>query len=842
MRLPLFHRQNTNARYQSSASVILFLILTFTTYLPCSAQRYGIKSLVPSGSLSEDRIDVAFDINEFGSVVMYSIVNSAAGFVGAAAAKFQSFRVSPNDYLPAPRESFEMVKSRSATSANLTSNRYFYLIAAPEQPGVLIQPLPGKSHAVFSLDNAGTPVGYADSRIFLDGNGFDTFLAAYWTQSTAPNFIDLAPRYIAGEAREASFNNRFIVGEMYNRDTEKWHAFLWDKTNPSATKTSTSNSYGAAVNSRGEVVGQKDGRAYAWNTAFAGFFLNAPGAALTEARKINDAGQIIVDGTFNGKTGSYLYENGNLIPFSDTFDVIKASNLNNNGEVVGAARKSDGGVFAFVWSKADGMKNLNEAIREDSGWQLTEATGINDKGQIIGYGDLNGKLRSFVLDLEEMEPLIFVPGIGGSTLNTAGGPNIWLGGSGILSDFSQLTLDPSKPQQTIIAGDALRKVEPFNKYIQDVYEPLLNMLTTRGGYKEYQVNNNPARRTSAGCDLSQRAANPTLFVFAYDWRKSNIENARLLKDYVGCVQKFYPNKKIDILAHSMGGLLSRRYTLDNAASHQINKLITVGSPFLGAPKSVYLMETGEFFDNFILDRIYQNAFKGLTAFFPGAHELLPGQSYYNLAGSYFGEAPNAVSGQSVGSWDINENGRTEAEYTHADFVSFFDAKRFPQSLPSQIAAAFHNRAGQDDWRQDQTGVEYFHIYGIQYRNFTVGKVIAGRKRQFDGSGNPEDVDKFFTVNVPGDGTVPEINASKIGNNQNLNAPGARLIPFKFNQLSGNLGVEYNGLTQNATVHKEIMSVLRTSNQPQSFYRTADKNNAELQSAAGMLGDGESYFL
>jgi alpha-beta hydrolase superfamily lysophospholipase len=91
-------------------------------------------------------------------------------------------------------------------------------------------------------------------------------------------------------------------------------------------------------------------------------------------------------------------------------------------------------------------------------------------------------------------------------------------------------------------------------------------------------------RTTAKCDTTQKDSNPNLFVFAYDWRKSNEKNAVALKDYVGCVQQFYSGTKVNILAHSMGGLLARRYILDNPGTHNVDKLITIASPWLGARK------------------------------------------------------------------------------------------------------------------------------------------------------------------------------------------------------------------------------------------------------------------
>lgn len=66
--------------------------------------------------------------------------------------------------------------------------------------------------------------------------------------------------------------------------------------------------------------------------------------------------------------------------------------------------------------------------------------------------------------------------------------------------------------------------------------------------------------------MSQATNNPTLFVFAYDRRLSNDVNADRLVDYVGCIYRFYPGVKIDIVAHSMGGLVVALHSEDRARS------------------------------------------------------------------------------------------------------------------------------------------------------------------------------------------------------------------------------------------------------------------------------------
>ena len=168
----------------------------------------------------------------------------------------------------------------------------------------------------------------------------------------------------------------------------------------------------------------------------------------------------------------------------------------------------------------------------------------------------------------------------------------WLG-IGLLTGSNFDRLIPSQ-NADIVATDVIRDVLNIggSTIVGEVYKPILETLSNTGELREYKVENKPERRTFQGCDMNQRFFNPKLFVFAYDWRKSNIENADKLKDYVKCVQKFYPGTEIDIVAHSMGGLLARRYIISNSDDHNVRKLITIGSPFLGAPRALETIETG----------------------------------------------------------------------------------------------------------------------------------------------------------------------------------------------------------------------------------------------------------
>ena len=68
--------------------------------------------------------------------------------------------------------------------------------------------------------------------------------------------------------------------------------------------------------------------------------------------------------------------------------VGRATVPNNTGYLV---------YHAFLYTKGK-MKDLNGMIPSNSNWVLTEATGINDAGQIVGNGTHNGAQRAFLLN------------------------------------------------------------------------------------------------------------------------------------------------------------------------------------------------------------------------------------------------------------------------------------------------------------------------------------------------------------------------------------------------------------------------------------------------------------
>ncbi len=83
-----------------------------------------------------------------------------------------------------------------------------------------------------------------------------------------------------------------------------------------------------------------------------------------------------------------------------------------------------------------------------------------------------------------------------------------------------------------------------------------------------------------------------LFIFPYDWRQSIEKTTDDLNNFLQ--KKIWndnPNQKINIVGHSLGGLIGRIFTQKN--KDKVNKIISVGSPHFGAVQFYKPVEAGE---------------------------------------------------------------------------------------------------------------------------------------------------------------------------------------------------------------------------------------------------------
>lgn len=97
----------------------------------------------------------------------------------------------------------------------------------------------------------------------------------------------------------------------------------------------------------------------------------------------------------------------------------------------------------------------------------------------------------------------------------------------------------------------------------------------------------------ATLDANHYTPEVDLFTFPYNWRKSNVETALLLKEKIDAVKAICECEKVDLVAHSMGGLVARQYIQSDAYENDVDQLIFLGTPHLGAPKAYLMWEGGE---------------------------------------------------------------------------------------------------------------------------------------------------------------------------------------------------------------------------------------------------------
>jgi pimeloyl-ACP methyl ester carboxylesterase len=162
-----------------------------------------------------------------------------------------------------------------------------------------------------------------------------------------------------------------------------------------------------------------------------------------------------------------------------------------------------------------------------------------------------------------LRPVVVVPGILGSKL-CHGQEVVWGGGSS-LKNFGRLDLVAVNPEPLQPCGllEQVAILGPFWKI--DAYSGLLTTLKQLG-YIEGQ----------------------NLFVFTYDWRQSNLETAEILKKFIEEINA----PKVDIIAHSMGGVVSVVYLQNHGGADRVNKIVFLGTPFLGSMNAFSLLSEG----------------------------------------------------------------------------------------------------------------------------------------------------------------------------------------------------------------------------------------------------------
>lgn len=208
-----------------------------------------------------------------------------------------------------------------------------------------------------------------------------------------------------GEADDINASGQ-IVGFCFDNISPQDHvATLWQ--NGKATALSSGFSYAAAINASGQIVGNDsfgtEFSAALWQNGKAINLGVLPGDASSWAVAINDSGEIVgySEATYYQATA---WINGKIIglPFLPGGTNSQAFAINAEGLIVGTSN-GPAGVSPLEQSHAvawigGSVIDLNGLLPANSAWLLTSATGVNDRGQIVGEGVFEGTDRAFLLD------------------------------------------------------------------------------------------------------------------------------------------------------------------------------------------------------------------------------------------------------------------------------------------------------------------------------------------------------------------------------------------------------------------------------------------------------------
>lgn len=275
-------------------------------------------------------------------------------------------------------------------------------------PPVALQPGPYNPQArSYSVNNSGQAVGVA---IF---SPWDSHAALLTTNNSA---VDLGT--LGGNSSQAnSINNLGQIAGISSTSINGWsHATLFGLgLTPIDLGVLPSGlwSNATAINNLGLIVGASQS---VWGT-HATLFSTTGGPidldpletyAISSAFGVNDKGQIVGVRQYAAWTpnlGNTTLQRAML--FSSSFAPVdlgdlggafsRSNDVNSAGQIVGMSTiAGEQGVHAALFGLGHSPIDLNDLVDPLSGWLLEEAMSIDEQGDIVGFGHLNGEIKAFL--------------------------------------------------------------------------------------------------------------------------------------------------------------------------------------------------------------------------------------------------------------------------------------------------------------------------------------------------------------------------------------------------------------------------------------------------------------
>src|SRR5215472_11100134 len=235
-----------------------------------------------------------------------------------------------------------------------------------------------------------------------------------------------------------------------------------------------------------------------------------------------------------------------------------------------------------------------------------------------------GRLYASGLEQARTPPVILIPGaLGSRLLDQRNGAEVWPGSTlTLLAGSKQDLALPFDPVTLQPVDDGLQASGLFEEILQaDFYGAILQTLRQSGGFVPGKLGEHADPRVRR------------YYVFAYDWRQDNVTSAKRLDALIEQLRRDYddPNLKVNVIAHSMGGLITRYYLrygtvdalegegdfpINMAGAKKVGTAVLLGTPNLGSVSSLQSMLLGH--------RVgFRRIEPEVLATMPSVYELLP---------------------------------------------------------------------------------------------------------------------------------------------------------------------------------------------------------------------------
>jgi len=342
---------------------------------------------------------------------------------------------------------------------------------------------------------------------------------------------------------------------------------------------------------------------------------------------------------------------------------------------------------------------------------------------VVIYPQSGSNITCTFTNIKAQNPVLIVPGLTGTEMKKDSAL-LWLDLSKMFTDVGDSFLDVLGFNNDLTSSDSsvsvLNVIGVAKLFGADVFN------YTKGLIDEFRS--------------QEYIEGKNLFLFPYDWRygvsgkyTNGKNNSDLLKEKIDEILQETGSSEVDVVAHSMGGLIVKKYVMDNPTNNNIGKAVFVGVPNTGAPEAVKILLQG---DNFGIPWLADAEVKKISENFPASYDLLPSRQYYDT--SYLALVD-------IG-WGIGNPTEKNLNYDEAKSYLTGDKGLNEQAL---INAENLHTQNFDNYDLRTAGVDLYSITGC--KSPTIAQIAEVKSKDILGNSHTE---YAGVKETSGDGTVP----------------------------------------------------------------------------------------